>query len=146
MEMSPQANPISADHPRKRWIAFLSCLLGLIVLGWVDYMTGYELSLVVFYSGPVGLAAWHAGRWPGLLLAVLAAMACSLADKYDGFSYSNRFYFWWNLGIHFAVFALNAFAASKIRATLRERDSLKREVARLQRTLSSPDESKLPPE
>jgi hypothetical protein len=115
-----------------RWLAFAASLLGLIALGWVDYSTGYELSLVVFYSGPVGIAAWYAGRWPGLTLALAAAVACSLADKLDGLKYSNRFYFYWNLGVHFAVFALNAIAAAKIRAAMDERARLAGEVERLQ--------------
>lgn len=121
----------AASSPAQRWFAFLASLLGLGALGWIDYATGYELSLVVFYSGPVGLAAWYAGRWPGLIVALAAAIACSLADRLDGLKYSSRFYFYWNLGVHFAVFAINAIAAAKIRGAMNERDQLAREVERL---------------
>jgi low affinity Fe/Cu permease len=112
-------------------------LLALGALGWVDYTTGYELSLVVFYSGPVGIAAWYAGRWPGLVVALAAAIACSLADKLDGLKYSSRFFFYWNLGVHFAVFAINAIAAAKIRAALDERAQLAAELEILRRTQDS---------
>ena len=117
-----------------RGAAFVASLLALVALGWVDYTTGYELSLVVFYSGPVGIAAWYAGRWPGLIVALAAAVACSLADKLDGLKYSNRFFFYWNLGVHFAVFALNAIAAAKIRLALDERAKLAHELEHLRRT------------
>ena len=136
--MSSQPHPDRTGSPFRPWATFLLCLVALLLLGWLDYRTGYELSLVVFYSGPVGLAAWHAGRWPGLLLAIIAALACSLADKYDGLSYSSRFFFFWNLGIHFEVFAVNAVAADRIRAVREERDRLAREVRRLQRENSQP--------
>ena len=38
------------------------------MLGWWDYITGYEMSFFVFYSVPVGLAAWYVGRWAGIMV------------------------------------------------------------------------------
>ena len=34
----------------------------LIVVGVIDYATGFELLLSFFYLGPVALCAWHFGR------------------------------------------------------------------------------------
>lgn len=129
--MASPAATFPGTPSAQRWFAFGASLLGLIALGWIDYTTGYELSLVVFYSGPVGIAAWYAGRWPGVAMALLAALACTFADKLDGLKYSNHFYFYWNLGVHFAVFAINAIAAAKIRGAMDDRDRLAREVEQL---------------
>mgnify|MGYP003342362063 CR=1 FL=1 len=50
---------------RDKTLIFCLCLVMLMVLGWLDYVTGYELNLFIFYSLPVGIAAWYLGRWPG---------------------------------------------------------------------------------
>jgi hypothetical protein len=53
-------------------------------LGWLDYVTGYELSFFVFYSVPVGVAAWWAGRWPGIGVALGATLTWLLANYFSG--------------------------------------------------------------
>ena len=43
-------------------------IVGLVMvagLGWADFVTGPELTPLVFYLAPVVLVAWYAGRWPG---------------------------------------------------------------------------------
>ena len=34
---------------------------GVLIVGAVDYGTGYELSMSLFYLGPVAAAAWYGG-------------------------------------------------------------------------------------
>lgn len=113
------------------------CFALLFVLGWVDYMTGYELGFFVFYSLPVGLAAWYAGRWPAVVVAFAASMTWWLADLYDGVNYSTRFYFSWNLTIHFLAFVINAVTISKIKRDVDEREQLMKELAEARALLRS---------
>ena len=87
---------------------FTGCLLLLLLVGWVDYITGYELGFFVFYTAPIGLAAWYLGRWPGILVALGATIAWWLADALAGAKYSSRFSFWWNSTVHFSAFVINA--------------------------------------
>ncbi len=55
-------------------IALVSLLLtGLVEL--VDYLTGEQLSLVLFYLVPIGIAAWYGARWMGILVATIAGIA-----------------------------------------------------------------------
>jgi len=61
---------MSADPKRRQFLVYLACLVMLILLGWLDYLTGYELGFFVFYSVPVGIAAWYLGRWPAELETV----------------------------------------------------------------------------
>jgi hypothetical protein len=111
---------------------FTGCLLLLLSVGWVDYITGYELGFFVFYTVPVGLAAWYLGRWPGIWLAVAATIAWWLADALAGAKYSSQFSFWWNSIVHLAALIINAVTIAKIRLDLRQRDELviKLEAAR----------------
>jgi len=47
----------------------------VLLLGWVDYITGYELSFALFYLIPISLVAWFGGRRLGLLISTASALA-----------------------------------------------------------------------
>lgn len=122
---------------RRKITVLAACFAGLALLGWVDYLTGYELGFFVFYSLPVGLTAWHAGRWPALIMALASALTWWLADRFNGVNASNRFYLYWNLTIHFAAFVINAVTISKIKQELDERHALEAELNRVKQLLSA---------
>jgi hypothetical protein len=105
-------------------LIFAGCFLLLLLVGWLDYITGYELGFFVFYTVPIGLAAWYLGRWPGIGLALGATIAWWLADAFAGAKYSSQFSFWWNSTVHFAAFVINAVTIAQIRLELRQRDIL----------------------
>lgn len=109
----------------------LLCLAALALLGWIDFRTGYELGFFVFYSAPVGLAAWYAGRWPAVIVALAASFTWWLADRLNGVKDSSGFYLSWNLSIHFVAFLINAVTISRIKRDVDERATLLAEVARL---------------
>ena len=50
---------MSAKSKCRKCLISLACLAMLGLLGWLDYLTGYELGFFVFYSAPVGIAAWN---------------------------------------------------------------------------------------
>ena len=114
---------------------FTGCLLLLLLVGWVDYITGYELGFFVFYTAPIGLAAWYLGRWPGIGMALGATIAWWLADALAGAKYSSRFSFWWNSTIHFSAFVINAVTIAKIKLELRHRNALAAKLEAARQTL-----------
>ena len=104
------------------------CFLGLGLLGLVDYVTGYELGFFVFYSVPVGLAAWYLGRWPAVAVALGATVTWLLADYYSGAKYTARFYYYWNSTVHFLAFVINAITIAKIKSDLDRRHAMAAEL------------------
>ena len=125
------ARPVASDpgrDRRKRRAVFIGCLLSLLLLGWVDYATGYELGFFIVYSVPVGLVAWHLGRWPAIFMALMASIAWWLADSFDGAKYSSAFYWVWNNVVHFLSFVINAVAISKVKVELDEVHKLAAEL------------------
>lgn len=124
-----------AKTRRHKILICLACLAMLGLLGWVDYITGYELGFFVFYSAPVGIAAWQLGRWPAVGMSLVASFAWSLADSYSGAKYSTRFALYWNNGIHFSSFIINAVAIARIKAELDRRHQLAAELEVLRKTL-----------
>ncbi|HTO76070.1 MAG TPA: PP2C family protein-serine/threonine phosphatase [Thermoanaerobaculia bacterium] len=65
----------------------LLTILALVFVAalWVlDYVTGPDLSPLIFYVVPVVLVVWFAGRRPGVLVSIVAAFAWFLADYLTG--------------------------------------------------------------
>ena len=107
-------------------IVLAGCTVWLAVLGWIDRATGYELGLFAFYTAPVGVVAWNLGRGPGILAAFIASVVWYAADRYAGDRYSAPFYGYWNTGMHFTTFIINAVTFAKIKSSLDQRHELER--------------------
>jgi diguanylate cyclase (GGDEF)-like protein len=60
------------------WI-FAVALAGVAIVGIPDYVAGSDVSLAVFYLGPVTVATWYAGKETGALIALVSCL-CALAD------------------------------------------------------------------
>jgi len=112
------------------------CMLMLIVFGWIDYISGYEMGFFVFYSLPVGLAAWHLGRGPGILIALASSLTWWSADRLAGQRYSSTFMLCWNSAVHFSSFIINAVTIAKIKASLDQRHQLEKDLVETRRELA----------
>ena len=129
------SKPVAANLGGRRGLALTSCFLLLGVLGWLDYITGYEMSFFVFYSVPVGIAAWYLGRWPAIGVALGATVSWLLADYFGGVKYSAPFFYYWNSVIHFVAFIINAVPIAKIKSDLDRQHILAVELELARETL-----------
>ena len=111
---------------RRTLIVLAGCAVWLAVLGWVDRTTGYELGLFALYTAPVGVVAWNLGRGPGIMAAFIASVIWYMADRCAGDRYSTPFYGYWNTGMHFTTFIINAVTFAKIKSSLNQRHELER--------------------
>jgi len=97
-------------------------LIGL--LGAVDYVTGYELSVGVFYLIPIALFAWFVSNRAGLVASVVSAITWFLADKLAGEPLSHPLIAYWNAFTRLCFFAVVALLLTRLRAVLEnEKDS-----------------------
>ncbi|WP_166253473.1 GGDEF domain-containing protein [Marinobacter salicampi] len=101
-------------------------LLGVPVVGGLDYLTGNEISTSLLYLGPIALAAWYSGRLAGSAVAVLCCISWFLADLADGTQYSHPAIPYWNSLIRLGFFYITAVLLSKLRSSLRDRERLAR--------------------
>ena len=109
----------------RTWILIGSVFLVLVV-GFLDYATGFEISFSVFYLIPVSLAAWVSGRWAGFGISVFSAFVWLYANKIAGETYSNGLVPYWN-GLTRLLFFL---VVSSLLAELRQILENERKLAR----------------
>lgn len=91
-------------------ISEIKCLIITLVcalsLGFLDYITGPELSFSVFYIIPVMLSAWYGGKSVGMLLAVISCAIWLSADLLAGSDYVTFSIPFWNTLIRFTLFII----------------------------------------
>ena len=122
---------------RRRPCLIVACLLLVGVVGYMDYVTGYERPLLLFYLLPISLGAWFGGFFAALGVAVLSVAVSLVSDFAAGIPALGL----WNAGMAFVSYALFAGLITKLRTLIRELDqrvqertaALQREVAERQR-------------
>src|SRR6266550_557249 len=107
------------------------CLVG--VVGYIDYLTGYERPLLLFYLLPISLAAWFDSLLIALGIAVISIAVSLLSDVAAGIPALG----FWNAGMALVSYALFAGLLSKLRTLVGELDRRVQErTAALQREVS----------
>ena len=119
----------------------LAALAILVLIGVVDYLSGFEVLFSVFYLVEVALAAWFVGRGFGLLMSVLSVVVWIGGDVAAGAHYSNPFVPIWNALILMVCYFIVVWLLTHLRALHRDLESkvrqrteaLEREIAERQR-------------
>ena len=109
--------------PAKR-VAVAAC--GVLIVGGLDYLTGYEVAMSLFYLGPVAIAAWYSGRLAGSAIAVLSCVSWFIADLGAGHEYLHPAIPFWNSLIRFGFFYITALLLTKLCTSLRLQESFAR--------------------
>lgn len=95
-------------------------------IGFIDYWTTYEVSILVFYLIPVGLSAWYIGPRFGWGISILGASVWLGADTASGHPYSSTWMPFWNASIRLCSFATVALLLGRLHALLNLTVSLAR--------------------
>ena len=109
------------EKPRP-WILFFGFLL-VLLFGLLDYLTGPELSLSIFYFLPIYLTTWYVGRRAGLITAILSVLSWVAADFLIGHAFSSSFVIYWNIMVRLGFFLIttNLISNLKVKLSLEER-------------------------
>ena len=101
----------------KTFLITLSLVI-VLVLGVIDYQTGEELSVAVFYLVPVALVTWFVGKRAGVFISCLSGVTWFITDWTAGHIYSHTLVLYWNSIATLAFFLAFAFALSAVKRAL----------------------------
>jgi len=98
----------------------------VIILGIIDYFTGYEVSFSLFYLIPIFTVVWFTDGRMGLLLSSASALVWFIADYSAGLSYSHPSVYIWNTIIRMGFFSVVSILGSNLKKSYK----LNQELAR----------------
>ena len=116
---------------KRHLIISIVSLITLFVIGWLDYITGYEFGFFIFYFIPVSISAWFNGRKAGLIMACLSAACWYLSDYYSHHPYSKSYLIYWEMWIRWLTFLTTALTVAKIRELMDREKQLKNELTKV---------------
>lgn len=123
-----------SGSPRKTLI--LGSVL-LFVVGYVDYVTGYEIAVSYFYLAPVLLVGWNINLRAGLMFSLLAAVIWLLNDSLlIHHAYSQPLIPYWNMFVRLAFFATFTFLSDRVKFLLEREREFSKMKSRLIHTVS----------
>lgn len=106
--------PIERQSPR--WL-MCSGIVFLILIGLVDYLTGFEMMFSVFYLLEVGLSAWFVGKSFGILMSILSVIVWIVGDVAAGAHYSRPWILGWNALILLVVYCIVVLLLTSLRSS-----------------------------
>jgi hypothetical protein len=90
----------------------------LVLVGALDYLTGYELSVSVFYLLPVMLMTWLRQRWVGFIFCGSSALIWLVLDIASGHTYGSGLIPVWNAGVRLGFFLMTSYLLSELKSHL----------------------------
>ncbi|MBN1575546.1 MAG: DUF4118 domain-containing protein [Chitinispirillaceae bacterium] len=99
---------------RPQTAAVLSSI-SILLLGYFDYVSGWEFGFFVFYFLPIIYTAWYCRLKSSVIISVLSAAVWFFADYSLQPHYSSQFFSLWNSMIRLCVFLLIVFSIDKIK-------------------------------
>ena len=107
----------------RKWSWGILSVLITLLLGVVDWFSGYTLNFFVFYFLPISIAAWFLGTPGVVVLAIFSSMVWFGADMMTGHIYPSSVYAVWNTMIRLISFLAIGWSVSTLRhIILREQE------------------------
>ncbi len=101
--------------------------VGLVaIIGYIDFITGFEISISLFYLVPILIASWTNNIWGGIIVAVLAAATWQIVDYLAGETFSNPVIPYWNALARLAIFLTISVLSSSLHKAIEEEKVLSR--------------------
>lgn len=108
---------------RKEYILFISLFL-LTIIGFLDYLTGVELSFSIFYLLPIIITAWYLGRKSGLTFSILGALIWYLTDYFASQNYLHPITPYWNALVMLGTFVIVSEIFCALKASIDRENQL----------------------
>lgn len=103
-----------AMRQQPAWIATALPLVLTLIMGWLDFVTGWEVSLFIFYALPITLAVWWSGTMMGIFISIVSGVMWWLANE-STHPYETELGYGWALINREFYFCVVVFAVTAVR-------------------------------
>ncbi len=103
-----------------------------MIVGSIDFLTGHDIGIALFYLAPIGYVTWFHSRRAGYLMSVVGIMTIFLSDSLAGKIYRDLPTEVWNSLVHLGFFIVTTILLSRLRSDLDERTKI---IAQLKKAL-----------
>ncbi len=101
-------------------------LLLVLILGFLDYFTGFELTFSFLYLLPIAMATWYIGAKQGRMLALFSALSWALSNRLAGEIYRYEVIRYWNTVERWFIFFLVAELLIELKQAFHQEQILSR--------------------
>ncbi len=113
------------DREPKFFVILIAILLDVLI-GFLDHLTGYEISFSLFYLIPVVLVTRCRGRIEGVVICSICAATWLVADLTSGHEYSHHLMPYWNAFVRFGFFLAVSLSLASMRCSMESLKELSR--------------------
>lgn len=119
-------NLLKGWEKKSRTQIILIICLNIIVVGFLDYLSGFEISFSLFYLFPVAIASWFLGKKISFFFSVISAMTWLVCNTLAGEKFSHYLIPYWNSLIRLGFFLIVSFLLDEVHQFLRKEEQLAR--------------------
>jgi preprotein translocase subunit YajC len=121
---------IDSLKSKSQLTVFIYAFLLNIIIGYIDYVTGYDIGISAFYLAPIGLVVWfmHSKKSAGIYMAIITSITITVSNLLAGQMIRYYAVELWNTIVHFAFFAISALLIYEVRSNMERREKLIREL------------------
>lgn len=103
-------------------VLLMACLALVVIIGLLDYRTGYHMSMSMLYLTPILLAAWRFGANGGIVMAIVSTMAWFMSVLYMRGAPDEALLHLWDGAVQFATFFVFAVVIARLKSALSHAD------------------------
>jgi diguanylate cyclase (GGDEF)-like protein len=107
-------------------ILILVLVVLITLLGYLDYLSGFEFSFSLFYLFPVTAAAWFVNRKSAVYLSVVSTIVWYISNLFAGQTYTQPVIGYWNAAVRLGFFLITASLLSQMKEALDREKELSR--------------------
>lgn len=119
----------AAFQRQRALLIFVEGLLLVMITGFFDVWTGYEVSLSIIYCLPIYIAAWCVSKQAGVLMGLICGIVWWWASIMGGHRYPNTFLEGWEAFVRISFFVFIAIGTTALK---REHDAAATRIALLE--------------
>jgi diguanylate cyclase (GGDEF)-like protein len=110
----------------RRALPVAAALLLVGAVGYLDYRTGWEVSVGPFYLVPIALVAWLEARTSAVAFSLFCGAIWLTVDRVSGHAYSSPAMQYWNAAMQLGFFLVVALTLSSLRRSYEREKNLAR--------------------